>query len=151
NLMLVRATVRSREMGIRSALGATRWRLVRALIVEGMVLSILGAACRGLVPYFGVHAIRAWLPSGLPRVAAIGIDLRVLATAVLVSIATGVAFGIVPAFQSSRPDLTRTLNDSGRASTAGATSQKLRSLLVVIEVALAVVLVLCPGAVRARL
>jgi len=145
NLMLVRATVRSREMAIRSALGATRWRLVRALIVEGMVLSILGAACGVLIAYFGVHAIRAWLPSGLPRVAAIGIDLRVLATAVLVSIATGVAFGIVPAFQSSRPDLTRTLNDSGRASTAGATSQKLRSLLVVIEVALAVVLLVGAG------
>ena len=145
NLMLVRATVRSREMGIRAALGASRSRLVRALLVESILLSLAGAAAGILLAYFGVAAIHAWLPSGLPRVASIGIDLRVLTTAIAVSIATGILFGIVPAFQSSRPDLTRALSDSSRSATSGTASQKLRSVLVVVEVALAVVLLVGAG------
>ena len=145
NLMLARATVRAREMSIRSALGASRWRLVRGLIVEGILLSLAGAALGVVLAYFGVNAIRAWLPAGLPRVAGIAIDLRVLIAATLVAVATGVFFGIVPALQSSRPDLTRALKDSGRSSTAGAGSQRLRSLLVVAEVALAVVLLVGAG------
>ena len=144
NLMLVRATVRSREMGIRAALGASRSRLIRALLVEGIVLSLGGATAGILLAYFGVHAIHAWLPTGLPRVASIGIDLRVLTTAVTVSIATGILFGIVPAFQSSRPDLTQALNDSSRSVTSSA-GQKLRGLLVVIEMALATVLLVGAG------
>jgi len=145
NLMLVRATIRAREMGIRSALGASRWRLIRGLLVEGVVLSTLGAAAGIALAYVGVEAIRAWLPAGLPRVAGIQIDLRVLTTAVMVAVATGIFFGIVPALQSSRPDLTRALKDSGRSSTAGAASQRLRTLLVVAEVALAVVLLVGAG------
>ena len=78
NLMLARATVRGREMGIRAALGASRWRLVRGLLVEGLLLSTAGAVIGVLLAYLGVQAIRAWLPAGLPRVASIGIDLRVL-------------------------------------------------------------------------
>ena len=145
NLLLARATVRAREMGIRSALGASRWRLVRTLLVEGIVLSLGGAALGILLAHFGVQAIRAWLPAGLPRVAGIALDLRVLSTAVAVALATGVFFGIVPALQSSRPDLTSTLKDSGRSTTSGGRSQRLRSLLVVTEVALAVVLLVGAG------
>src|SRR6185503_2310192 len=145
NLMLVRATVRSREMGIRAALGASRGRLIRALLAEGIILSLAGATAGILLAYIGVHAIHAWLPSGLPRVTSIGIDIRVLTTAVVVSIATGVLFGIVPALQSSRPDLTRALNDSSRSATSGAASQRIRSVLVVIEMALAVVLLVGAG------
>jgi putative ABC transport system permease protein len=145
NLMLARATVRAREMSIRSALGASRWRLVRGLIVEGVLLSLAGTALGVVLAWFGVNAIRTWLPAGLPRVAGIAIDLRVLTAATLVAVATGVVFGIVPALQSSRPDLTRGLKDSGRSSTAGAGSQRLRSLLVVAEVALAVVLLVGAG------
>jgi putative ABC transport system permease protein len=145
NLMLARGTVRAREMGIRAALGASRWRLIRALLVEGLLLSLAGAALGVLLAYFGVQAISAWLPRGLPRIADIGIDLRVLLTAAAVAVGTGVVFGIVPAFQSSRPDLTRALKDSGRSTTAGAGSQRLRNLLVVAEVALAVVLLVGAG------
>jgi putative ABC transport system permease protein len=145
NLMLARATVRTREMGIRAALGATRWRLIRGLLLEGLVLSLLGAAIGISLAYVGVSMIRAWLPSGLPRVASIAIDLRVLGTAVASAIATGLLFGIVPAFQSSRPDLTTSLKETGRSVTPGGAAQRLRSALVVAEVALAVVLLVGAG------
>ena len=145
NLMLARATVRAREMGIRAALGASRWRLVRALLIEGLVLSVAGAAVGVLLAYLGVRGIMAWLPAGLPRVANIGIDLRVLGAATAASVLTGLFFGIVPALHSSRPDLTSALKDSGRSTTAGAGSQLLRSCLVVAEVALAVILLVGAG------
>jgi putative ABC transport system permease protein len=145
NLMLARATSRTREMGIRAALGASRWRLVRGLLVEGVVLSLAGAAIGVALAYSGVEAIRAWLPSSVPRVAAIAIDLRVLAAAVGAAFATGATFGLVPAFHSSRPDLTSALKDSGRSSTAGSGTQWLRNTLVVAEMALAVVLLVGAG------
>ena len=145
NLMLARATVRGREIGIRAALGASRWRLVRGLLVEGLVLSLAGAAVGVLLAYAGVQTIRSWLPAGLPRVAAIGIDLRVLFATVATATLSGIFFGVVPALQSSRPDLTRALKDSGRSSTSGAGTQRLRGALVVAEVALAVMLLVGAG------
>ncbi len=145
NLMLARATVRGREIAIRSALGASRWRLVRGLLVEGLVLSFAGAAIGILLAHFGVQALKAWMPANVPRAAGIAIDLRVLLTAIAAAAFTGLFFGAVPALQSSRPNLTTALKDSGRSSTAGAGSQRLRSLLVVAEVALAVVLLVGAG------
>jgi putative ABC transport system permease protein len=145
NLMLARATVRTREMGIRAALGASRWRLIRGLLVEGLVLALLGAAIGVALANGGVYAIRAWLPSGLPRVASIAIDLRVLAAAVGAALVTGLLFGVIPAFHSSRPDLTRALKDAGRSLTAGGATHRLRSALVIAEVALAVVLLVGAG------
>ena len=145
NLMLVRATGRSREMGIRAALGAGRWRLVRGLLVEGIVLSVAGAIFGVLLAYGGVEIIRAWMPANVPRVADIGIDLRVLAATILTAVLTGITFGLVPGFQSSRPDLTTTLKDSGQSTTAGRGTQWLRNALVVSEVALAVVLLVGAG------
>ena len=145
NLMLARATTRSREIGIRAALGAGRGRLIRWLLIEGLLLACAGAALGVLLAYFGVQGIRAWLPAGLPRVASIGVDLRVLLTAAAAAMATGILFSIVPAFQSSRPDLTTALKDGGRSATAGAGSQRLRGALVVVEVALAVLLLVGAG------
>ena len=145
NLMLARATVRTREMSIRAALGASRWRLVRTLVVEGLVLSLTGAAIGIVIAYLAVQGIKAWLPAGLPRVAAIGIDLRVLVAATLGATLCGVVFGIIPALQSARLDLTNALKDSGRSTTAGAFSQWLRNALVVAEVALAVILLVGAG------
>jgi putative ABC transport system permease protein len=145
NLMLARATVRTREMSIRAALGASRWRIVRGLVVEGVVLSLAGAAIGILIAYSGVQGMLAWLPTGIPRVAAIGIDLRVLVAATAAATLCGVLFGLVPAFQSARPDLTHALKDSGRSTTAGRLSGLLRSGLVVAEVALAVILLVGAG------
>jgi putative ABC transport system permease protein len=145
NLLLARATTRTREMGIRAALGASRWRLVRGLVIEGLVLSLAAAAIGVFLAYLGVNVIRAWLPAGLPRVAAIGIDLRVLLAAISAGVVTGVVFGLVPAIHSSRPDLTIALKESGRSTTASASGQAVRSLLIVVEVALAVILLVGAG------
>jgi predicted permease len=145
NLMLARATVRGREIAIRAALGASRWRLVRALMTEGLLLSLAAAALGVVLAWFGVQTLKAWMPANVPRVAGIAIDLRVLLTALAAAGLTGLLFGSVPALQSSKPNLTTALKDSGRSSTAGAGSQRLRSLLVVAEVALAVVLLVGAG------
>jgi putative ABC transport system permease protein len=145
NLMLVRATGRSREMGIRAALGASPWRLVRGLLVEGVVLALGGAALGVALASLGIRVLRAWLPAGLPRVASIGMDERVLVTAIAAAVLTGLVFGIIPALQSSRPDLVGSLKEGGRSATAGGRAQQLRSLLVVAEVALAVILLVGAG------
>src|SRR5689334_7557196 len=102
NLMLARATVRSREIAIRAALGASRWRLIRGLIVEGLTLSCLGAALGVLLAYGGVQVLRLWLPHNVPRLAAIAIDLRVLGTTLALAVLTGLVFGCVPARHAAK-------------------------------------------------
>jgi putative ABC transport system permease protein len=145
NLMIARATVRGREMGIRVALGASRWSLARALLVEAVVLSLLGAAIGVVLAYGGVGVLRAWLPRNIPRVAAIAIDLRVLAAAVSAAVLTGLAFGAIPALQGSRPDVNTVLNDGGRTASPGTRARRVRNALVIAELALAVVLLVCAG------
>lgn len=139
NLLLARSSAREREIGIRGALGATRWRLVRQLLIESLVLSALGTACAIVLATWAVHVLRTAMPEGVPRVTAISLDMRVLAVTAALSVLTGVLFGIVPALQLSRPVLSEALKEGGR-SNAGAGRQRLRSALVVVEVALAVVL-----------
>jgi putative ABC transport system permease protein len=138
NLLLARASAREREVSIRAALGAGRWRLIRQLIVESLVLSIAGTVLATLLAWWAVQVLRASMPEGVPRVAAIAIDLRVLAAAAALSLVTGILFGIVPALQLSKPDLTTALKEGSRG--AGGARQRMRSALVVVEVALAVVL-----------
>ncbi len=145
NLLLVRATARAREMSIRAAIGASPWRLVRGLLVEGLVLSLTGAAIGLVLALGGVNVLRTWLPAGMPRVSSIGIDLRVLSIAVGAAVVTGLVFGLVPALQSSRPDLTGSLKEGGRSSTSGGAAQRVRSVLVVTEMAIAVVLLVGAG------
>jgi putative ABC transport system permease protein len=140
NLLLARATSREREIGIRAALGAGRWRLVRQLMVESVVLSAAGTLLAVILAWWGVQVLKNAMPDGVPRVAAIALDLRVLAAAAGLSLVTGLLFGVVPALQLSKPDLTTALKDGSRGAGTGATRQRLRSALVVAEVALAVVL-----------
>ena len=138
NLLLARASAREREIGIRAALGASRWRLVRQLLIESLVLSAAGTMGAIALASWAVQLLRASMPENLPRVTTIALDERVLAAAAGLALVTGILFGIVPALQLSRPDLANALKDGARG-TAG-TGRHLRSVLVVVEVALALVL-----------
>jgi putative ABC transport system permease protein len=140
NLQLARATGREREVGIRAALGAAQSRLLRQLIVENLILAAAGTLLAVAVASWGVQVLRAAMPEGVPRVTGITMNLRVLATAAALSVGTGLLFGVFPALQLSRPDLTAILRDASRGATAGPGRQRLRGLLVVAEVALAMVL-----------
>jgi putative ABC transport system permease protein len=139
-LQLARSTAREREVGVRAALGAGRWRLIRQLLVENVVLSLAGTALAVLLAWWGVQMLRAAMPDNVAGVSAIAIDLRVLTVAGAASLLTGLAFGVLPALQLSKPDLTHALREGGRG-TAGRARQGLPSALIVAEVALAMVLV----------
>jgi predicted permease len=140
NLMLARATTRGLEIGIRAALGASRWRTARALLVEGLVLALAGGVIGLLLAYAGMQLLKTWLPANLPRVADIALNLRVLGTSIAAAVLTGVAFGLVPALQAARADVATVLKEGGRSATAAGVKQRLRSTLVIAEVAIAVVL-----------
>jgi putative ABC transport system permease protein len=140
NLQLARATGREREIGIRAALGAGRSRLIRQLIVENLILAVAGTLLALAVAAWGVQVLRAAMPEGVPRITAIAINLRILASAAALSVGTGLLFGVFPALQLSRPDVVAALTDASRGATAGPRRQRLRGVLVVAEVALAMVL-----------
>ncbi len=139
NLMLARASAREREIGVRAALGAGRWRLVRQLTVESLVLSAAGTLVAVVLAFWAVHVLRNAMPDGVARVSGITVDLRVLAVAASIAVATGILSGLFPALQLSKPDLARALKDGGRGA-VGSGRRRLRNALVVTEVALAVIL-----------
>ncbi len=146
NLLLVRATGRKREFAIRAALGASRTRIVRQLLTESVLLSIVGGIFGLVFGFAGVRALLALSPAGLPRIGAggalLGLDWRVLAFTLVVSLGTGIIFGLVPAFTTSRTDLNTTLKESSSRSGSGFRQGKARSLLIVTEVSLALVLLI---------
>jgi predicted permease len=143
SLLLVRATGRKREIAIRAAIGAGRGRIIRQLLTESVVLSLCGGALGLFLGVLGIRALLAINTAGLPRVgrdgALVGLDWRVLLFT-LVSIGTGVIFGLIPALQGSKADLSATLKESGARSGSGVRQSKTRAVLVVAEVALAVIL-----------
>jgi putative ABC transport system permease protein len=139
NLLLVRATVRVRELSVRAALGATRWELCRMLLVESLVLATVGTAMGTLGAWWGIGALRSLLPPDMPRLANIAIDWRVLVVSAGAALVTGVAFGLPPAFYCSRT-IDHVLKQNGRADTASGRRQWLRTTFLVAQVALAVVL-----------
>ncbi|HUF49019.1 MAG TPA: ABC transporter permease, partial [Vicinamibacterales bacterium] len=145
NLLLARATTREREIGIRAAMGAGRGRLIRQLLVESVVLSTIGTVLALILAWWAVAVLKGAMPDGVPRLASIAIDLRVLGAAAGLSLLTGMIFGVFPALQLSRPDLTQALKEGSRGMSAGAARQRVRSLLVVVEVALAVILLVGAG------
>jgi predicted permease len=145
NLMLVRASTRTRELAVRAALGASRWDLSRALLLESLVLSLAGGALGVAVAWWGVEILRSAMPAGVPRVANIAVDLRVLAATALAAIVTGITFGLAPVLQFSRPTVANALHQSERTTTVGTRTQSLRAALVAAEVALAVILLVGSG------
>lgn len=138
SLMLAKASDREREMALRVALGAGRRRIIQQLLTESILLSALGGALGLLLTVFGIRAIIKINPPGLPRLDEVGIDWRVLALTLIVSVLTGVLFGLAPALQSSKPDVNAALKEGAR----GTTSEKslFHNGLVVVEIALALIL-----------
>ena len=145
NLLLARAASRGREIAVRTALGATRARVARQLLTESLLLSLAGGAAGLLLSVWGVEAIIKLSPSTVPRLAETSIDARVFLFALGVSVLTGLVFGLAPALQASKTDLAGSLKEGGRGGSAGARRNRLRSALVVAEVALSLVLLVSAG------
>jgi putative ABC transport system permease protein len=146
NLLLIRATGRKREFAIRAALGASQSRIVLQLLVESVLLSLTGGILGLLLGYIGMRGLLAMSPGDIPRIGehggAVTIDWRVLAFTLGVSLFTGILFGLFPALGASRPDLNSTLKDSSNRSGTGFQQSKARSLLVISEISLAMVLLI---------
>jgi putative ABC transport system permease protein len=145
NLLLMRASARRREMTVRVALGAGRWRLLHQLMMESLLLALAAGLLGFSLAYWGVPAIVGMLPAGfpLPRVREISVDRTVLGFSLLVSLGCGIFFGIFPALQVDRGRLSQSLYQGGRSNTSG--NRLLRNLLVVSEVAVAMLLVIGSG------
>ncbi|HUQ14509.1 MAG TPA: ABC transporter permease [Gemmatimonadales bacterium] len=145
NLLLARATTRDREIAIRTALGGGRSRLIRQLLTESLMLAAIGGALGLALAVWGTEGLGQLAALHLPRARDIGVDWNVLGFTALVVLVTGIGFGLIPALQTTRPDLQSVLKDSGRGSSAGAPRAPVRSALVVAEVAVALVLLAGAG------
>src|SRR5262245_3635955 len=145
HMLLARAAARRKEIALRAALGARRSRILRQLLTESLLLALAGGGAGLLIARFAVQALLALAPPGLPRMETVALDGSVLAFALAVSLATGFAFGLVPALQATRRDLGDALREGERGSTEGGGRGGLRSMLVGSEMALALVLLVGAG------
>jgi predicted permease len=145
NMLLARAAGRQKEISIRAALGAGRLRLVRQLLAESLLLAGLGGAAGLLLAVWGVYLLVAFGPAELPRAGEVAVDMRALGFTFAVSLLTGIIFGLAPALQVSRPDLNEMLKDGVRGATGSAGHRRMRSLLVVSEIALSLALLVGAG------
>jgi predicted permease len=144
-MMLARATARERETAIRVAVGASRFRLLRQSLTESVVLSILGAAAGMLLAFWAVDLVKSIGTQTIPRLGEVHVDLTVLLVTLAIAVGAGLAFGIAPGLASAKLDLTESLKEGGRGSTAGRRHNRLRNALVIGEVALALVLLTGAG------
>jgi putative ABC transport system permease protein len=145
NLMLARATARARDIAVRFALGASRGAVIRQLVTEGLVLALIGGVVGVVLAAWGVGLILAHAPVALPRLGSISLDGRVLAFTLIVSVASGLLFAIVPAWQAAAVGLHSVLKESGRGVAGGRTTHHLRGGLVVSEIALSLMLLAGAG------
>ena len=145
NLMLVRSADRRKEIAVRAALGAGRVRLLRQLLTESITLAVLGGAAGIVLGSWGVNGLLALNPIPIPRYNKIGIDMTVLGFTLAASVITGIIFGLAPAWQALRLDLQSTLKEGGRGAIAESGQRRLRSVLVIAEMAMAMVLLIGAG------
>jgi putative ABC transport system permease protein len=146
NLQLARAAARRKEIAIRSALGAVPWRIARQTLTESLLLALIGGVVGALIAVWALDLIVKFGPENVPRLSEVRLDPRVLGFTLLVTLLTGILFGLAPALQGARVSLTEALNESGRASGAGGREgARLRNALVILETALAVVLLVGSG------
>ncbi|MGC2272662.1 MAG: ABC transporter permease [Candidatus Sulfotelmatobacter sp.] len=145
NLLLARATARSKEISVRTALGATRWIILRQLLTESLLLAGAGAAVGLGLAAWGIKVLTALAPGDLPRITESGINLQVLAFTALIAVLTSILFGLVPALQAAKPELIASLNAGDRSGTETLTRIRLRSALIVTQTALAMVLLVGAG------
>ncbi|HMZ17251.1 MAG TPA: ABC transporter permease [Blastocatellia bacterium] len=144
NLLLARATARYKEIAVRSALGASRRRIIRQLLTESLTLSLTGGLLGLLLAWWGTEMLVKLIPEDLPRLSEINLDRWVFVFTLLVSAATGIIFGLAPALQASKVELTEAMKEGGRASGAGGRS-RMRNALVVAEIAIAIVVLVGAG------
>jgi putative ABC transport system permease protein len=145
NLLLARAASRHKEISVRTALGATRWMIVRQLLAESLLLGAVGAAAGLALATWGIKLLTAMAPGDLPRITESGLNLQVLIFTASVAVLTSILFGLVPALQSANPELAASLKEGGRSGTETLARGRLRSALVVTEMALAMVLLVGAG------
>jgi predicted permease len=143
NLMLARASVRGKEIALRAALGATRRRIIRQLLTESLLLAAIGGLLGLFIANWGTDALIMTIPQNIPRIGAIQLDGAVLAFTLLISVATGVIFGLVPAWHASHVNLNSALKTGARIGTGGEHKHRLRNGLVMGEIAIALVLLIC--------
>lgn len=145
NLFLARGSSRSRELALRGALGASRWRIAAQVMTESVAVAVCGGLAGIVLANAGVQAFLRWNPGGIPRLDGIRMDFRILLFTVTLSVATGIVFGFIPALHAIRRNAGDALKDSSAATTAGGRSKRLRSLLVIAETAMAMVLLIGAG------
>ncbi len=144
-MLLARASARERELAIRVALGASRWRLLRQLLTESVLLALVGAAVGTILSLWGLEFLRHIGARTIPRLAEVNIDPTVLAITAIIAVGTGILFGLAPSLASAKPELTEALKEGGRGSTAGTRRNRLRNGMIVAEIALALVLLVGAG------
>jgi putative ABC transport system permease protein len=144
NLLLVRASAREKEVSIRAAMGAGAWRLGRQMLTENILLAVIGGGLGLLLSYWGIEALKVMGPDSLPNIGAVGVDVRVLLFTLVLTLGTGLIFGLAPIVRVIRANLAVSLREGGRG-TLGSGSHKLRNALVVSEIAMALMLLVGAG------
>jgi putative ABC transport system permease protein len=145
NLMLARAAARQKEIALRVAIGASRWRVMRQLLIESLLLATLGGALGVLLGWVGLQLFLAASPAKIPRLNELTLDITALMFTLSISFLTGVLFGLAPAWQFSRPNLNEALKEGGQTASSGATASRTRNFFIVTEVALSLVLLTGAG------